>query len=627
MKKLYTFFDTKFGKTILFSLLFLFLFCLELNIVGLSIREKITLGSTLDFSWFSDAIERKLHGYILGRDFTFTYGPLFQYIYSLPSAIFHVPSYVSVALSPLLSFVIVFGLLVYIAQNLSKNIFNRITYILFYFIILGLLITSGFDTIKLLIPIVYSIAFYRTLNKNFHWTRIIVISLLPTVFGLYAYNLFFTTCLIAILLSFFYSVKKKKTVFKYKFLFILPLIAVFQLAISFLLTHNFDYIYYSFDSISNYRYVLDVPWAHDRDNILLIFPLALAFLSIFLFKTNKVTSEKRNVFLILIFASFVELDYAISRSDAGHLLWAFYPSIITFFSIVFILATRLKILFPLAFILYILVPFKPTFYNTLAPKNILTVFQVIHQKPDFFSLYKLPANYYFSEKEITSLMKFVKQHKKEVYIYPYDSYILNSEGTTYNSYALGIYTYSNSPVERNTVTQFSKTPPQYIVLEIDTKGALNLDDIPNFTRNPQLAQWMIENYSIKEKTKKYFILAYTQKKKITSKSCQIIRLTINLSSKESTIQHIEDMIKPAVYYVGATRLPYTPFAGNYVLFRNSYDEAGITNLFQNNDEKYLKLPQQYLKGLTVIRVDPFTSKKQSKYFFNTEYKSECVGLK
>src|SRR3990167_4677923 len=97
-KEIINFFNSKTGIFLLFFITFLFLFLLELNYVGLGLREKILIGSTLDFSWFSDAIERFLHGYILGKDFTFTYGPLFQFIYSIPSVLFHVPSYVSVAL-------------------------------------------------------------------------------------------------------------------------------------------------------------------------------------------------------------------------------------------------------------------------------------------------------------------------------------------------------------------------------------------------------------------------------------------------------------------------------------------------------------------------------------------------
>src|SRR5688572_23338777 len=100
--------ESKRGRFFLISLTFLSLFILQVNNVGLSLREGISVNPSLDFSWFLDSIERMLHGYILGRDFTFTYGPIFQLIYALPSLFFQIPSYISFALSPLVSFIFVF---------------------------------------------------------------------------------------------------------------------------------------------------------------------------------------------------------------------------------------------------------------------------------------------------------------------------------------------------------------------------------------------------------------------------------------------------------------------------------------------------------------------------------------
>ena len=625
MKNLYTFFNSNLGKTILFIILFLFLFTLELNFVGFSIRNKVTIGSTLDFSWFSDSIERRLHGFLLGRDFTFTYGPLFQYIYSFPSIFFHVPSYISVALAPILSFVIIFVLFFYIAQNIATNVFERVSYLLFVFIVLGFLITSGTDTIKALVPMFYSILLFNTLRKKFRWIQVIIVSFLPTFFGFYTYNLFFTTCLITILLLGFFIVQNNGKASIYKFLIIIPLIVFFHLLFSFLLTHNFDYIRYSVDSIVNYRYVMNLPWTHDRDNILLIFPLLLILISVYLWKIKVLSSQTRNILYILIFASLIELDYAISRSDAGHLLWAFYPSILTFFSIVFVSANRIKMFIPIVLILYLLVPFKPSFYNTFSSKNIFTVIQVIKQKPPFFSIYQLPDNYYYSESEIKNLAQFAKEHKNEVYIYPYDSYVLNSVNATFNSFALGMYTYSNSIVETNTVKAFDGNPPHYILLGIDTKGTLNLDDIPNFTRNPELALWIIKNYSIKKQMDKYIVLIYTPNKK-KSGSCQIIRLNIFLSKHDTFTQRVESVIKPAVYYLGSTRLPYYPSADSYLLFQDIYNSSGIKQLFDTTWNNYKKLPAKYTNGLTITRVDPFLGKKQTKSFNKNEYSLTCVTI-
>ncbi len=616
------------NKIILFSLTFLFLFILELNNVGLALREKITIGSTLDFSWFSDLIERRLHGYILGRDFTFTYGPLFQFIYSLPSQFFHISSYLSVALSPLLSVFLIFVLVLIIAKSLTKNVFEQTAYILFLFLILGLLISGGTDTVKMLVPIAYSFILYDTLIKKRNIYLIGFVSLLPAFFGLYTYNLFFTTFLITILLLSILLVLQRTKWYEYRFILLIPpLIVAFQILVSLLLTHNFDYIYYSWDAIKNFRYVLDLTWTTDRSNILLVFPLSLLFLGFYLWKTKNVSTETRNALMLLIFVALVSLIYTLSRSDAGHLLFAVYPSLIAFFSIIFFLSKKLRGLLAVACIFYLLVPFKPTFYNTFAPKNILKVIQVIKTNPSFFSLYKLPQNYYYSEREIKNIARIVSEHKNTVYIYPYDSYVLNIEHSTFNSFALGIYTYSGSPVEENMVKGFEAHPPALIILGVDTKGALNLDDIPNFTRNPLVAKWMIKNYAVSQQTPKYLVLSYNPKKTIPKNSCQVYSLSVNLNRKENTLQKIVDTVKPPLYLLDNTRLPYSPWAKNYLVFQGVYSASAISALFENASVSLLKAePLTDKVELKITRVSPFLRRREIKIFHKNEFSLTCVTL-
>src|SRR5260221_62434 len=626
------FFQSKIGRYFLFFCTFLFLFILELNTVGLALREKILITDSLDFSWFSDAIERLLHGYILGRDVTFTYGPVFQYIYSLPSLLLHVPSYVSVAISPIISFVILFSLVVYIAKSLTEHLYEQIAYILFLFLVLGLLISSHTDTVRMLIPVAYTFILYNTIKNKPNIFKICLIAFLPTFFGLYTYNLFITTLillLMALALDLFIN-RNNLSVFirtNWEKLFIFPFTIFFQILFSMLFTHNLNYIYNSLDAVRNYRYVMSLVWTPDRSNVLLIFPLSLIFLGFYLWKTKYVSIQTRNALLLFILASFVQLIYALSRSDAGHLLFALYPSIICFFSIVFFLSQKVRGFIVLAFIFYILVPFKPIFYNTFAPKNIVKVFQVIVKKSNFFTIYSLPQNYYFTQNEVNDITRIIRENKDKVYIYPYDSYILNIENSTFNSFALGLYTYSNALVEENTVKGFTSHPPSFIILMLDTKGALNLDDMPNFTRNPLFAMWMIKNYTVKENHVKYLLLTYAPNKKgtISSTSCEAHILTINLKKKESIFQDMIDSIKPPLYYLGNIRLPYTPSSKNYLIFPAVYSVSGILSLFNLTDNNN-SLTQNLKKDLQIIRVSPFLGRKEVKIFHKNEFSFTCALL-
>lgn len=622
LTKFRKFLNSKSGINSLFVLIFIFLFILELNNVGLSLREKISLDQTLDFSWFTDSIERFLHGFIQGRDFTFTYGPLFQFAYSFPSIIFNIPSYISVAISPLISFIILFLLVLRSSKIITKNHFEQISYIVFLFLILGLIISNS-DLVRIMMFMYYSLELSRLFEKKIKWPRYFIVALLPTVLGLFSYNLFIIALLFSLIfISFKLYPQIKNRNFSRSLLWFIPSVIALQLVFSILFTHNLDYIINSLDSVSNYRYVMDLTWTRDRSNLLIVFPLLLVFFGAYLLKTKKVLQETREILLILILSSFVGLISVLSRSDVGHLLFAIYPSIITFFTVIFFLSKKFKWLILLAFFFYILVPVKPNFYNTLAPKNVFKVFKVIKDKPSFYDIYKLPATY-FSTEEIKSLSKIIKENKKSMFIYPYDSYLMNIENATYNSFALGLYTYSNSLAEEKTVTGLSKNPPKIIILEIDTKGALNLDDIPNFTRNPLIAKWIIENYKVLQKNPKYVVLKYSPGsiRETSINKCSYSVLTINLSKKENPIQKVIDLIKPPLYYIGDMRLPYAPWSKNYFIFNDVYSVSGVTSLF-NADVIYQSRIFKD-KKLQITRVSPFLGKKEIKSFSDGEYSIKC----
>lgn len=598
---------------IVFTLLFLFLFFLELNNVGLSLRERITILSTLDFSWFLDAIERFSHGYILGRDFTFTYGPLFQVIYSLPTLLLGVPSYISVALSPLVSFVLIFAMIMYVSGRFSEKLWERVGFVLLSFFVVGLLISNHTDTVRMLFPVVYSLFLFDALSKKRILTLVIA-AVLPTFFGLYTYNSFITSLLI-VFAQCAYRIYKNRSVWKECLIFIFAIL-IMHFAFSFLFTGNLDYIFYSMDAVKNYRYIMDVVWTHDRSNVLLIFPVLLLILNYFVGKSGNILRRLKESIVLISLASFIQLYYALSRSDSGHLLFAIYPSIFSLYTIIFFLGKKFNSLIILGLVVYVFIPFKPNFYNTISPTGLIKIVETLKTKPAFFQVYKLPNDYYFNQEEIENILKIVKENEGRVYIYPYDAYILNIQNSVYNSFALGIYTYSDSPVEAKTVDNFKKNPPKLVILGIDKKGALALDDIPNFTRNPQVAAWLINNYKVIKKTSKYLILSYSPGSGKTT--CGYQKLVINLPQKDNFFQKLENNIKPALYYMGGFRLPYSSFSKRYLIFQNLNSSADLEKLFNGE-----QTPVRIKGNLTITRVSPILGIKDEKVFNSDEYRISC----
>jgi len=353
------------------------------------------------------------------------------------------------------------------------------------------------------------------------------------------------------------------------------------------------------------------------------------WVALYMYKLKIFSTSLRTMFFILILMSFIGLDETLSRSDAGHLLYAVYPSIITFFIIMFFLIQKKRQFILFAIIFYLLVPFKPTFYNTFAPKNIMKVLQVIKEKPAFFTLYQLPQSSFLTENDVKNITKILVKQKESVYIYPYDSYILNIENRTYNSFALGSYLYSNSLVEKEMVERLQMSPPALVILGIDSKGSLALDDIPNFTRNPLIAKWLLQNYTILQSYPKYILLQYQPHKKngTFSDSCDGYQLTIDLSQKESIEQKIIDFIKPPLYYLGSIRLPYSPFSHSYLIFPDITNQSELQILF--NNQKNTNCKNIFLndnQSLVITRMSPFRKKEQKVIFSSHDFSREAIRL-
>ncbi len=282
----------------------------------------------------------------------------------------------------------------------------------------------------------------------------------------------------------------------------------------------------------------------------------------------------------------------------------------------------------LAILFFLLIPFKPTYYNTLAPKNIVKVIQVIRHKSSFFSIYQLPVGSYLTETDVNQITKIIQKQKKSVYIYPYDSYILNIVGKTYNSFTLGTYLSSNSLIEQETIRGLQASPPSIVIIAVDNKGAIALDNIPNFTRNPLIAKWLIKSYSLLQTDPKYIVLRVDPyKKQIKINRCQGYQLTIKLSQGESLLQKIVDIFKQPLYYMGATRLPYAPWSDTYLIFPNIASENGLKNLF--TIEKNINCSNYYKQNsqdIVINRIDPIFRRNQTFVFNKKEFIKKSIDL-
>jgi len=592
----------------------------NINLIGFGLKNKITIVNTLDFSWQVDFVEKLLHGFVAGRDFIFTYGPLYQLITSLPSLIFHSPSYLSVLYSNVILDLIFLFLIFYFIQ---KTVIGEGRRIIVIFFLLLLTIIFGVDSnsaIRVVVPLIYALFLinFGFLKRNYF--KFLLLILYPSFWGLYSYDIF-TQCLTLIvtfgfvsLFSNFFNLSRGKKLLK---LFLILFSALFtQVITSFLISESLNYIRYSLDTIQNYFYILNSAFPIIQADFLLIFPASICLLIFFLIKNPKIDKPGKNVIIFLSIAALLQLRSALIRSDHGHIIMGIYPSIIMFSllcSNLFKKNRDLSTVLLIGFIVALLFVNSEFSFPNFSSSNFSKFIDTLNLKKPFSAFYKT-TNYY--SKDNNYLEKLITENKNNVMTYPYDNYLLAINGVTYNNTSLQYYQYSGSLVEKESVRELSKNPPKFIILGIDKHTAIDLDEIPNFTRNPVFSSWVIKNYSVHSLRGQYLVLEYvskTENSKILSKTkkCSIYRLTIS-----RPLFSIPDKFKPSLIYLldkknnSLIRLPYVPGNSDYLIFEDYSNIKSMEALFLSGmDFKSGYLNKEKLSQLEITKKSPFLRRR------------------
>ena len=599
-----------------FRFLFLYLFLIFFEIVklGEQIKEKILISSSLDFSWFIDSIQRLNSGYLLGKDFIFTYGPLFQLLYGLPGLILKLPSHITFLINPLVSITIIYFMLLIFTRLIEKNKneqFLLLCYLLFF---VGLSSYASVDLIKMLTPLVFAISWQKYVIQKRTKTSIALAPLLPTAAGAFSYDLFIYCFIIGSILSFINSLKTKKI----NQLTPVLLIFIYHAIFSFALSGNMSYVIYSFDTILNYSQALNSFWTFNRSNFLFIFPAILIFCIYYFIKKTRNKNYKQ-LFIILSLVALFLLQSGVKRSDDGHIIRSIYPSIIVLFIILYNLAKKNRYFIVIILILFLFIPYKANFVFSLG--GIKTVISTIASKSSFEKIYKFQNSYYLNSLDIKQLSDFILKNKEQVFIYPFDNYLLNINNTTYNLFPLQFFAYSNSIVEQKAIDNLKLKPPRYIIYLIDQKGTLDLDNIPNITRNSLLSKWIISNYSVKTENKKYLILQYhknNNKNTINKSVCTFYEIEFI-----SNVDHKISLLKKPIYYLDEIRLPKIGKGDRYIIFNGFNDSKKMTEIF-NSSIDFNKFYFQ-TKKIEITKHSPFLKKRSSIILNNSNSKIYCYN--
>lgn len=393
---------------------------------------------------------------------------------------------------------------------------------------------------------------------------------------------------------------------------------VFLCLASLIINGNFNYISYSLDTVKNYQYVMSIPFSLNKHLLLLIFPTSLIFLLYFLLCKTKITFDTKKIFILLTIIALLQLKSAFIRMDDGHIISGIYPSILVVFLILFVLfQQKIKVVFIFLFLFsYLLIPYKNNYFQVISIQNILASLSLIQTSQPFLTLYRLSDNYYFSNDDFKMFESIIMNNPGQVMVYPYDSYVLNIFGQTFNTLGLQMYQYSNSLVEKKTVEQLRKSPPNFIILGIDDRGATRLDNIPNFSRNPQLTKWMIKNYSVDKKADNYLILRFNpeKQKKTVDKHCKVYEIDTTEIMQNNIFENI---FKASTYYLETDtgpRLPYMPNT-NKILFIEQFNNAkNLQAIFEN--DTYFETYNTEKKQLKIIKKYP--TPKSQKTFERTQ---------
>ncbi len=570
-------------------LVVIFVFLLKLFILGAQLHTGIVLHNTLDFSWQSDIVERFLHGFIAGRDFIFTYGPLYQLIASLPAVILGQATYTSVLYTQILLSVFSVIFLYFIVAFLVKDRKERIFLLVYLVFFIGLIDYESNSLLRFLLPFFYSLLLLRFLSvKKMPSVRTIIILSLPTIFGMYTFDLFIL-CLLITFFLLIYKLISDRSSFLFSVsvgIFQLFLVFAYVVLASFLLSGGLRYLLYSLDTLSNYQFIMSIPWSTHTNFLLLCFPFALIFLLIYLLQKTNNPHRLKVSLIVLTVVSFLQLKSAFIRADDGHVLMGIYPSLLVLFIVFyFVLRERLRIYLVFTFLIfYLLIPFRGSYFSSISIQNLQSAIAFASERQDFFAIYRLPEEYYFTGQDFSIFESLIRKNPGKVMIYPYDSYILNIYHTTFNTLPLQFYEYSSSVVEQDAVSKLSKTPPEFIILSLDSKGAVALDDIPNFSRNPLIAKFIIRNYSIYSVYKNYFILRFDPDQKLKKENkkgsaCTIYDIDV---SKVMKSNFLERFGKTSTFYLDniTARLPYVADTKDVFIVEKSGDSQMMRSVFE-----------------------------------------------
>lgn len=563
-----------------YYLLLIIFFCsLKLNTLGAAMKEGVKILGTLDYSWQTNIIERGIHGFVAGKDFIFTYGPLFQLLEGFPSYLFKLSSYNTLLLGPTIFTAVLILLIALISKLLITDKKIRIVFTVFILILTGTASANPIIITRLLLPIVFTVILTRTFNqKKLFCFRNIAILFLPPFFGLLSFDSFIYSEAIAILYAIYLSISSRS----YPKLLIGVIPLLFSILISLILSGGFNYLLHSIQTVIDYSTLMNIPW-NLQERMLLIFPIGLLASIPFIFTSKKISKEHKTTLIFLIILSFIQLKSAIIRSDESHLIMGTFPSIIVLFTTVFLFSLKEKIVFALAPLLFLFTPYSPLITN-ITKNNIETAFSVF-ENPDFFENYVLPSDYYYSRDNLTEMSKLISANKNQVMIFPYDNFILNINNSTFNTYPEQFNVYTNSSVELEAKERLEEAPPKYIIFGPDDIGASAIDSIPNFTRNPIITKWMISNYKVEKAAKTYLILLYDPSKETftSSNKCTLFNLELDIPGSSFTDKFVE-LIKPSIYTLTldkeTLRLPLKNLKDNYLIF-NANSMEDYTELFNS----------------------------------------------
>ena len=601
---------------------------LQLLSAGKQINNGILLTNTLDFSWIVDLTERYQHGFLAGRDFIFTYGPLYQVLTSFHADLLNLPSYQSILYAPVILTVITCIIIFIIARLITDNKKD----LLFLFLYLNFVISLFFfpdpsSLIRIISPLLYSLLYvkFASITRPLSFTMIATL-FFPAFIGLYTFDLFLLCSLMHVIFISYdlYSLYSSNTRTKKRFALRkndpslssslqkplttagiqLAALLFIPIIISILLSKNLDYLILSLDMVRNYQFIESIPWSINKPYLLLIFPLSLCFMLFYFLKHEDNDALKRNVIFVAL-ASFLSLKAILTRTDEGHLLLGVYPSIIILFIIFFFTIRRkgLNVVITTVFILlYLLIPYHGNLYSNISIKDIKTALTSLYTAHDFFSIYKFSDKYYYTDKDFKYFSSLISQNPSSVMVYPTDTYLLTIYGQTFNTLPVLFHNASASSLEKKSVDRLSQSPPRYIILGIDTKSAVMLDDIPNFSRNPYFTKWILKHYVVHKKTDTYLILRYDPNKKtktLDRNTCSLYEVNVSGILHSNITEHF---FKPSTFYLineknknlpPSFRLPYTGNDTTILIMDGFDDPKKVATKFNITFSGYVKEKEEF----------------------------------